>query len=184
MVLVALKTVFREPTYLLVALCVFLLTTTTTLLWDHWALLTEFTNMAGPQSGLLLLFTILFGAPTSMGWFAVSIIILTDVLLSLVLTMVWYVWRHQRIHSWRITAATSSGTIAALLGLGCVACGPLLLASILAIFGAAGILTVLPFHGAELSLVALAMLLYALFAISKVITAPAVCQVDAPPTTP
>ena len=184
MIFAALKKVFREPAYLLVALTAFLLTTTTTLLWDHWALLAEFTSLAGPQSGLLVLFTILFGAPTSMGWFAVSIIILTDVLLSLVLTMVWYVWRHQRIHSWRTTAATSSGTIAALLGLGCVACGPLLLASLLAMFGAAGILTVLPLHGAELSLFALAMLLYALFAISKVITAPATCQVAIPPTAP
>jgi hypothetical protein len=111
-----------------------------------------------------------------MGWFAVGTIIATDLLLGMVMAMVWYAWRHQRAHSWRTTAATTSGTIAALLGLGCIACGPLLLGSILAVFGASGIIALLPLHGAELSLFAIALLCYALYAISRVITAPLVCD--------
>lgn len=178
MIYQALKTVFSKPFYVVLASVVFFTTSTITLLWDNFSLLFGFSPIASRSESLHLALSLILGAPSNMGWLAVIVIVLTDILLGIVLAMVWYTWRHKRIHSWRTTAATTSGTIAAILGLGCIACGPLLLGSILAVFGASGILLLLPLHGAELSIFALGLLCYALYAIARVITAPAVCAVD------
>ena len=57
--------------------------------------------------------------------------------------------------------ATISGTIASIFGIGCAACGSAILFGLLNIFGASGLLLLLPLEGGEFSLLGLMLLSYA-----------------------
>ena len=51
------------------------------------------------------------------------------------------------------------GIIVGFLGVGCAACGPVILTAIFATIGAGGLLVALPFKGAELGIIALGILI-------------------------
>ena len=55
------------------------------------------------------------------------------------------------------------GVLFATLGAGCAACGPVVLAGLLSLFGVAGALTLLPLEGLELVLVAVAALVLSIY---------------------
>lgn len=176
----ALSEVFRGPGYVALALLVAVTASGVTLLWDNLTLLRYSWSVGSAENVFHLWWGLLSGTPYSMGWLAVSTIIIIGILLGLIASMAWYAWRTKRTQgSWkRLFASTSSGAVAAVLGIGCIACGPLLIGSLLALFGATGLLFLLPFHGAELGIIAIGLLLYSLHTLAKIITAPAVCAID------
>lgn len=59
------------------------------------------------------------------------------------------------------TVSTISGTVAAIFGIGCAACGSAILLAFLNIFGAGGLLLWLPLHGEEFSIIGILLLTYA-----------------------
>ncbi len=67
------------------------------------------------------------------------------------------------------------GIVSGAFGVGCAACGSLLLTTILAWFGAASLITLLPLAGAEFGLFGLALLMLSLYLTAKQIESPAVC---------
>ncbi|MCX2818195.1 hypothetical protein EGH25_02365 [Haladaptatus sp. F3-133] len=73
------------------------------------------------------------------------------------LSMLTYQLRENRV-SLREGSGSAAGMALGVLGAGCAACGTAVLAGILSLFGAAGVLTLLPFNGLEFSLVALVLL--------------------------
>ncbi len=151
----------------------------TALLWTNFSLLkyTLLNESTSWQFTVLLAQELLLGTTDSVGWFMVGIIFLLSFLIAVTLAMTWFAWRNVHISGvWRnFFSSTGPGMVAALFGIGCAVCGSMLLAGILALFGAAGILLLLPFHGVELSVIAIGLLLYAVSTIAKVITAPRVC---------
>lgn len=181
MVLLALSRVFGN--YWFVALSVFLGSTITivTLLWANADLLVTVwqSNITSSSFKFSLTWQLLVGAPASMGNLATAVIILTASLIGVVTSMTWYAWRSKQAGRELQASFTSSGVgmLAALLGIGCIACGPLLVTSLLALVGGAGLLLVLPLHGAEFGYIALLLLGYAIYTLARVITAPAVCVV-------
>ena len=176
----ALRIVFKRPLYIFVSILVALSIAGITLLWTNLPLLLNMLSNDATSFGFVLTLAgkLLWGAPHSMGSLAVTMIIVNATLLGIIVSMLWYAWRKKYTKgSWRkLFGATGTGTLAALLGVGCIACGPLLVGSILAMFGAGGLLLLLPFHGAELGLLAVVLLGYALYTLAKLITAPAVCE--------
>lgn len=76
---------------------------------------------------------------------------------------------HFREHG--VSARESSGSAAGLvlgtLGAGCAACGTAVLAGILSVFGAAGLLTLLPLDGLEFTLLAVVLLILSIFWIAR-----------------
>ncbi len=68
------------------------------------------------------------------------------------------------------------GLIASLFSLGCAACGPLLITSLLSLFGASGVLAFLPFKGGELGILGAVMLLISIYLIGKQIDNPTSCR--------
>lgn len=67
---------------------------------------------------------------------------------------------HVREHglSARESGGSAVGVALGVLGAGCAACGSAILAGLLSLFGAAGLLTLLPFEGLEFSLLAIVAL--------------------------
>jgi hypothetical protein len=76
-----------------------------------------------------------------------------------------------------ISAGSSSlgGLISGLFGIGCAACGTFILSTVLTSFGSAGLLTILPFRGEELSLIGIGLLTYSILIIGKKLQYPFIC---------
>jgi hypothetical protein len=78
------------------------------------------------------------------------------------LSMLTYQFRENGI-SLRGGSGSAAGMALGVLGAGCAACGTAVLAGFLSLFGAAGVLTVLPLDGLEFSLVALVLLVLSVY---------------------
>lgn len=76
----------------------------------------------------------------------------------------------------RIGTTGMGGLIAGFFGVGCAACGTVLLTSGLSIFGVAGMLTFLPLGGAEFGLFGIGLLILSIRLLLKKIAAPLVCS--------
>ena len=68
------------------------------------------------------------------------------------------------------------GLISGVLGVGCAACGSVLISSALSLVGAAWILSYLPLAGGEFGILGVILLSVSLFAMAKKIESPAVCK--------
>ena len=77
----------------------------------------------------------------------------------------------------KIGITSIGGLVAGVFGIGCAACGTFVLASMLTLFGATGVLAYLPFGGEEFGLLGVALLLYANYIILVKINEPLVCKV-------
>ena len=178
MVWKALSQVLSRPSYAAMAVVSALLLSAAELLIGSYRLILTLPNTTGAGVGAQLLLTrdLLLGSAASHGWWGVVGVLTTSVLLGIIISLTIYVWRHVRTRATGAVSLASGGSLAAILGLTFLACGPLLFGSFFAAIGATGVLLALPFHGAEFTLLALALLLFAVYALSRVITAPRVCR--------
>ena len=69
------------------------------------------------------------------------------------------------------------GLASGVLGMGCAACGSLLLTSGLSLVGASGILAFLPLAGGEFGILGVILLLASIYLIAKQIQNPAICKI-------
>ena len=67
--------------------------------------------------------------------------------------------------------------IIGMMGVGCVACGSVILTSILATVGAGSLLVFLPFHGFEVSVIAILILLISIYILARKIKEPLMCKI-------
>ena len=67
------------------------------------------------------------------------------------------------------------GMVFALLGLGCAACGTILLQTILSLFGFGGLLTMFPYHGVELGYIGLVFLIFNAYTLCHKLGSPLTC---------
>ena len=176
----ALQIVYRRPLYLCGTLIGATFISIAVLAWPNLALVQYVIQSHTTTSAnkLNLLGSLLVATPESIGWASVLLVLSLALLLAMVVSMLWYIYQNKLTAptQWRrVLAATGTGTIAGLFGIGCVACGPLLFGGLLATVSASTLLILLPWHGLEVGLVALVLLVYALFALAKIITAPLVC---------
>lgn len=70
------------------------------------------------------------------------------------------------------------GMISGVLGIGCAACGSLILTPLLAFFGATAFLTFLPLRGSEFGLLAMMLILFSIYWLAKKINNPLVCPIE------
>ncbi|MEK7061746.1 MAG: hypothetical protein AAB957_00590 [Patescibacteria group bacterium] len=69
------------------------------------------------------------------------------------------------------------GITSGIIGIGCAACGSVLLTSILALFSASWIITLLPLRGGEFGILGVALLLFTIYTTAQQIQNPAVCEI-------
>lgn len=178
MIIRAFAEVFRHPAYVALALSVAALVAAFELLFGSFGFILASPGSTGSGLSFQLLLTrdLLLGAAARHGWWTVAGILISSSLLGIVVSFALYTWRHLRTRATGALTLAGGGTIAGFLGLTCLACGPLLLGSFFAAIGGTGLLLALPLHGAEFTLLAVGLLLVAIYALARVITAPRVCS--------
>ena len=70
----------------------------------------------------------------------------------------------------------ASGIFTGALGLGCAACGSLILTSIVGTVGGIGVLALLPLRGSEFGIIGVLLLGYSTYLLAKRVTKPLVCE--------
>lgn len=127
-----------------------------------------------------LLFFLSFSIRTNFPILAATSVILTAVLFGLnVALFAFYVRTRKGEGSNAIhLSAGIGGLISGVLGLGCAACGSVLLFPILSLVGAGGLVALLPLQGEELSFLGVALLVVSASILLKQISNPAVCEAE------
>ena len=125
-----------------------------------------------------LLYALLTGAYAVFGWVGWGMIMAFAVLLSLYIHIFVY-WVSYSKKIGKATVATGlGGTVLGFLGLGCAACGTLVIAPFLTFLGAGGLLVLLPLGGLEFLIIAIIWITVSLMVILKKIARPLVCEVQ------
>ena len=178
----ALFCVFKEWIYVLisiaVALCVFVVATWLPNLGLIWKitrsssvpLFDKVTIFASFVGSIATNFTVLAGLYTSF----------TAILFGINVAMVIYYVKQPKRSNTRIrrTGAVAFGGLASgFVGIGCAACGTLVLGPMLSLVGAAGLVAVLPFEGQEFGVLGVGMLAFSIFLIAKKIAEPLICPI-------
>jgi len=91
----------------------------------------------------------------------------------------YYVIQRKRASAGRETAAGLGGLVAGVFGIGCAACGSVILTSFAASVGASGLLAFLPLAGGEFAIAGVLLLVVSLAIIAKKIQDPLVCETPA-----
>jgi hypothetical protein len=173
------KRVFRHRRYMLWATGVALLVVSAgTLLPNLDALGAVWSSSAVSVSFKLAFLFSLYGSLFS-NFTVLSMIylLLTAVLFGINIAFLTFYIRRRRGKGPNVTAPLASlgGLVASMFGIGCAACGSVIITAVLSIFGGAGLLLMLPFHGAEFGLIGLVLLLVSISYLAKRIEDPLTC---------
>lgn len=123
-----------------------------------------------------ILLSLLGGIGTNFGLLSAAYTIAIAVLLGLTTAMIVYLLKQRRIAAAGQNIAISTGAVlSGVLGIGCAACGSLILGVVLPTLGVAGALAALPLHGEEFGILSVALLFVSLLLISKSIAEPTSC---------
>lgn len=121
-----------------------------------------------------LTFALIQGVWTSMGGFGFVILLFTALLTGANLTLLWQYLRS--VKGFKNLHIVASGNVAlGLVGSGCAACG----LPLLSLLGLTGSLLYLPFHGKELSYIAILLLIISFFLLIKSVQKNQLCKVQA-----
>ena len=175
---VAFGQVFAHPSYIglavVLAIVVFLLA-----VWfPNFRLIGEvFLDPNTPLAAALgIALSLLGGISTNFSLLSAGYTIAIAVHFGLVIAMVAYLAQQRRIAAARRSIAIGSGAMASgVLGIGCAACGSLILGVLLPSLGAAGALAALPLQGEEFGILSVALLFVSLLLVSKNIAESTAC---------
>lgn len=116
---------------------------------------------------------------TNFTLFSAAYTLLATVLFAVnIALLIYYIRRSQKASNGLKKAQISSisGMVAGILGIGCAACGSVILSAIAVALGGAGVLAFLPLHGGEFALLGIVFLSYSIYLLSKKINDPLVCD--------
>jgi len=180
MVLRTLKEVFRNYRYVLIAL-IFAFAIFAFSLWlRNLPLLGNIiSSPAFNLLGKLTLFVKLLGGITTNATpFSATLIIAMSTLFGVNVSLILYYLVKRRGVPVKEGVGAAGALSSGLLGVGCASCGSFLLGSILASFGASGLITLLPLQGEEFSILAIILLGLSIYWISKSIQSDKVCAIQ------
>ncbi len=110
--------------------------------------------------------------------FSGTVTVLVSILFGLNITLLTYYIRMMRgrgrtVH--QVEALSIAGLVSGFFGIGCAVCGSVILTTVLGLFGAGGLLLLLPYGGEEFSVLAVLMLGYSLVLLNRRIKNGRVC---------
>lgn len=91
--------------------------------------------------------------------------------------LVYYFKKHRAVGSYAVAGGGLTGLFASWVGLGCAACGTLLLTS-LGLSGGSVLVSLLPYEGREITVLGILFLLGGIYILNKIIKKPLVCLID------
>lgn len=103
--------------------------------------------------------------------------VLVAVLSGINVSMVVYYFK-QRVSFQREAGVGILGIVTGFFGVGCAACGSVVISAVFGVTGSAAVIKVLPFHGAEFSLLSVFLLFLATYLVAKKISQPQVCAIE------
>lgn len=107
---------------------------------------------------------------------AVSVVLISGLFGINAALLGYFIKRARGVGKVRATRTTTlSGMVAAVLGVGCAACGSAVLVVVLKLIGIAWIISYLPLHGAEFGLIGVGLLLLTTRSLARKISDPLVC---------
>ena len=174
----ALRQVFAHPSYAalagVLAIAAFLLA-----VWfPNLGLLAEvFAGSNAPLAAKLgIALSLLGGIATNFSLLSAGYTVTIAILFGMSGAMIVYLLKQKRVAAAGRNIAIGSGGVASgVLGVGCAACGSLILGAAFPSLAAAGALAALPLDGAEFGILSVALLAVSLFLVSKSIAEPAAC---------
>ncbi len=170
--------VFAHPSYIALAGVLAILAFLLAVWFPNLGLIGEvFSGSNAPLAAKLgIALSLLGGIGTNFSLLSAGYTIAIAVLFGITAAMIVYLVKQRRIAAAGQNIAIGSGAMASgVLGVGCAACGSLILGAILPSLGAAGALAALPLNGEEFGILSVALLFISLLLISKNIAEPIVC---------
>jgi len=175
---VAIGQVFSRPSYIVLAGVLAILAFLLAVWFPNLGLIAQvFSGSDAPLAAALgIALSLLGGIGTNFSLLSAGYTIAIAVLFGLTTAMIAYLVKQRRIAAAGRNIAVSSGAVVTgVLGIGCAACGSLLLGVVLPSLGAAGALAALPLNGEEFGILSVALLFVSLLLISKSIAEPVAC---------
>jgi hypothetical protein len=180
---VAFALVFAHPAYLALAGALAMLAFLLAVWLPNFGLIAQvFSDANAPLAAAIgIALSLLGGIGTNFSLFSAGYTIAIAVLFGLTMAMIVYQVRQKRIAAAGQSLAVGSGAVlSGAIGIGCAACGSLLLGVILPSLGAAGALAALPLEGEEFGILSVALLLVSLALVSNDIAASGACPLGRP----
>ena len=136
-----------------------------------------FSDSSAPLTTKLnIALSLLGGIGTNFSLLSAGYTIAIAVLFGINVAMIVYLLKQKHVAAAGQNIAIGSGGVASgVLGIGCAACGSLILGGVLPSLGAAGALAMLPLNGEEFGILSVALLVVSLLLISKNIAGPGAC---------
>ena len=187
MIVQALALVFSKGGYVLlaatIALATFVLTTWLGNLGLVWQIATSQWLPLADKAKISL--ALIGSISTNFKIFSASCAIAIDVLFGMNISVLTYAYRERRRlvrqSGQTLTIASLGGLASGVFGIGCAACGTLLLSPALAFLGIGTLVALLPFGGEEFGAVGVGLLSLSLVMSAKKIGQPMLCQVTSQP---
>lgn len=170
MVISALKKVFRKPKYIVLSLCTSFLVFAFAVWLPNARLIVTIMGHPGISFSerVEIPITLLGSIVTNFTLLSALYTIVIAILFGIHVSMVVYMVR-EKIAFLRKSGLASGflGIVSGILGMGCAACGSLLLTAGISLVGASAILSFLPFNGAEFGILGVLLLWISLYKIAK-----------------
>jgi len=180
MLISVLKRVFSNWKYFLVALAIAFTLLSVVLLLpnltfikqvvssDHVSLIQKITSVL-PIYGSIF---------TNYSWFSGLYLVVVSTLFGVNIALLTFYIRRRKssTRQTKIHLSSAGGTIAAVLGIGCAACGSVVLTAVVGLAVSGWILSILPLRGLEFGLVGMTLLGLSVYYLSKKINDPLVCS--------
>ncbi len=181
MVFQAFEKVFRRPGYLLLALIMSLTVFVFAIWLPNLRLLGSFFQSEATLAEKLQLALALLGSiGSNFSLLSASYTIVIAVLFGIYVALLAYFIRQRvaGISQRNLVAGGISGMVSGLFGIGCAACGSLILTIVLGWASAAAILAHLPLRGREFGLLGIAFLALVIYFTARRIQSPGVCKLN------
>lgn len=180
----ALGQVFVQPAYLLLACALAAAAFLLAVWFPNLGLIGEiFWGSSAPLAAKLgIVLSLQGGIVTNFSLFAAAYTVVIAILFGVTTAMIAYLLRQRRIAAAGQNIALGTGAVASgVLGVGCAACGSLILGGALPSLGAAAALAALPLQGEEFGILSVALLFVSLLFVSRSIAGADTCPLDRTP---
>ncbi len=181
MVLVAFRKVFSERRYALIASAISLSILSLIAWLPNTALISAVFSSSVPLIDKLFFVVSLYGAlGSTMNTLSLLLLLVTVVMFGINTAFLSYYIMRARTGSQgthHLSALGLSGMVSSVFGIGCAACGSVILTSLFTLTGASSVILLLPLHGQEFVIIGIVLLGYSIILLSRKILDPLVCEV-------
>ncbi|NCN98730.1 hypothetical protein COU62_02390 [Candidatus Pacearchaeota archaeon CG10_big_fil_rev_8_21_14_0_10_35_219] len=169
------KTVFKKPGYAILTIIIALIFYILNVIIQNYQTLSSFLKNYGLLSGIIYLFNGSIDFHKSTLLHSYISLVLSSLLIGILISLITFKIKNAKHKSKKTGVLSSVGIFIALLAPGCAACG----IGLIAVLGIGGIfISLLPFKGLEISVLAIIIIGFAIFKISKDLTICEVCTIQ------